>query len=197
MHIPDMGADGIYEFIKTFYPQIKKEGMIVDVRSNGGGNVSQWIIERLDTRLLGTRFGYSSEKPGTYPQTVFHGHKACLINQTSATDGDIFPHYFREAGLGPLIGKRTWGGVVGISGRGPLLDGGTVFVPLSATNNSSGEYIIEGKGVTPDIEVENDPASVFAGKDNQLERGVQEVLKMMEQKPMKYPVKPKDPVKTN
>jgi tricorn protease len=196
MHIPDMGADGIYEFIKAFYPQIRKEGMVVDVRGNGGGNVSQWIIERLDTRMLGTRFGYSSEKPSTYPNTVFHGNKVCLINQTSASDGDIFPHYFREAGLGPLIGKRTWGGVVGISGRGPLLDGGTVFVPLSATNNVKGEYIIEGKGVTPDIEVENDPASVIAGKDPQLERGIQEVLKLMEENPMKYPTKPTDPVKT-
>jgi tricorn protease len=196
MHIPDMGAEGIYEFIKAFYPQIRKEGMIVDVRGNGGGNVSQWIIERLDTRMLGTRFGYASDKPQTYPYTVFNGNKVCLISETSASDGDIFPHYFREAGLGPLIGKRTWGGVVGISGRGPLLDGGTVFVPLSATNNAKGEYIIEGKGVTPDIEVENDPASVIAGKDPQLERGVQEVLKLMETNPMKYPTKPADPVKT-
>lgn len=196
MHIPDMGANGIYEFIKAFYPQIRKEGMVVDVRGNGGGNVSQWIIERLDTRMLGTRFGYASEKPRTYPYTVFHGNKVCLVNQTSASDGDIFPHYFREARLGPLIGKRTWGGVVGISGRGPLLDGGTVFVPLSATNNTKGEYIIEGKGVTPDIEIENDPASLIAGKDPQLERGIQEVLKLMEENPLKYPTKPSDPVKT-
>jgi tricorn protease len=196
MHIPDMGANGIYEFIKAFYSQIKKEGMVVDVRANGGGNVSQWIIERLDTKLLGTRFGYSSDKPRTYPYTVFHGNKVCLINQTSASDGDIFPHYFREAGLGPLIGKRTWGGVVGISSRGPLLDGGVVYVPLSATNNVKGEYIIEGKGVTPDIEVENDPASVIAGRDPQLERGIQEVLKMMEENPKKYPSKPEDPIKT-
>ena len=197
IHIPNMGADGIYEFIKGFYPQIRKEGMVVDVRSNGGGNVSQWIIERLDTRMLGTRFGYASDKPTTYPNTVFNGNKVCLIDQTSASDGDIFPHYFREAGLGPLIGQRTWGGVVGISGRGPLLDGGTVFVPLSATNNAQGEYIIEGTGVAPDIEVENDPASVIAGKDPQLERGIQEVLKLMKSNPMKYPVKPADPVKTN
>ena len=145
--------------------------------------------------MLGTRFGYASDKPSTYPYTVFNGNKVCLINQTSASDGDIFPHYFREAGLGPLIGKRTWGGVVGISGRGPLLDGGTVFVPLSATNNVKGEYIIEGKGVSPDIEVENDPASVIAGKDPQLERGIQEVLKLMGENPMKYPTKPADPVK--
>ncbi len=196
IHIPDMGANGIYEFIKWFYPQIRKEGMVVDVRSNGGGNVSQWIIERLDNKLLGTRFGYSSDKPMTYPYTVFHGHKVCLINETSASDGDIFPHYFRKSGLGPLIGKRTWGGVVGISGRGPLLDGGQVFVPLNATNDEKGNYIIEGKGVEPDIIIENNIEAVLGGHDPQLERGVREVLKMMEENPMKYPERPEDPDKT-
>ncbi|NOQ97185.1 MAG: hypothetical protein GQ561_03395 [Calditrichae bacterium] len=132
----------------------------------------------------------------TYPYSVFHGHKVCLINQTSASDGDIFPHYFREAGLGPLIGKRTGGGVVGISGKGPFLDGGTAFVPLRGTNNADGEWIIEGHGVDPDIEVENDPKSVLEGHDPQLERGITEVLKMMEEKPMKLPPRPADPVKT-
>jgi tricorn protease len=194
-HLPNMGGSGIYEFIKWYYPQIRKEGMIVDVRSNGGGNVSQWIIERLDSKLLGTRFGYSSEYPGTYPSTVFHGHMACLINETSASDGDIFPYYFRESGLGPLIGKRTWGGVVGISNRGPLLDGGTVYVPLNATNDTQGNYIIEGFGVAPDIEVTNNPKSVLKGEDPQLERGVQEVLKKINENPLKLPNKPPDPVK--
>ncbi|NWF99320.1 MAG: PD40 domain-containing protein [Thermoanaerobaculaceae bacterium] len=196
LHIPDMGAQGIYEFIKYFYPQIRKEGMIIDVRSNGGGNVSQCILERLDTRLLGTRFGSSSDFPGTYPATVLHAHKVALINETSASDGDIFPYYFRKAGLGPLIGKRTWGGVVGISGRGPLIDGGRVFVPLNATNDENGQYIIEGVGVEPDIQVENDPASVIAGRDPQLERGVEEVLKAMAANPLTLPKRPPDPVKT-
>jgi tricorn protease len=197
LHIPDMGAPGIYEFLKWYYPQIRKEGLVVDVRSNGGGNVSQWILERLDTKLLGTRFGMASDEPMTYPYSVFHGHMAALINETSASDGDIFPARFRKAGLGPLIGKRTWGGVVGISGRGPLLDGGQVFVPQQATNDVDGSYIIEGKGVAPDIEVENDPASVAAGRDPQLERGVAEVLKAIEKEPMRLPKRPADPVKTN
>ncbi|MBN1831288.1 MAG: PD40 domain-containing protein [Deltaproteobacteria bacterium] len=196
MHIPDMGSDGIYEFIKWFYPQIRKEGLIVDVRSNGGGNVSQWIIERLDTNLLGTRFDYASDMPETYPSTVFYGHKVCLINETSASDGDIFPYYFRESGLGPLVGKRTWGGVIGINDQGPLLDGGQVYVPQNSTNDENGKYIIEGHGVDPDIEVENDPKSVLEGRDPQLERGVQEVLKMMTEKPMKLPPRPADPIKT-
>ena len=127
---PTWARPGIYEFIKWFYPQIRKEGLVVDVRSNGGGNVSQWIIERLDSKLLGTRFGGSRATTRAPTRTSSSpGHMACLLNETSASDGDIFPHLFRKAGLGPLIGKRSWGGVVGISGPGPLLDGGQVFVP--------------------------------------------------------------------
>lgn len=196
LHIPDMGDRGIYEFIKWFYPQIRKEGLIIDVRANGGGNVSQWIIERLDNKLLGTRFGRESDDPGTYPDTVFHGHMVCILNQNSASDGDIFPYRFRQAGLGPLVGMRSWGGVVGISGRGPLLDGGTVYVPLSATNGPDGKWIIEGHGVDPDIEVENDPKSVIDGHDPQLERAIKEVLQRMKEEPKRLPKRPADPVKT-
>ncbi len=196
IHIPDMGAPGAYEFIKWYYPQIRKEGLIVDVRSNGGGNISQWIIERLDSKLLGTRFGHFNDVPNTYPNQVFHGHMACLISATSASDGDIFPARFKKAGLGPLIGKRTWGGVVGITGLGGLLDGGIAFVPIQGTNDIDGSWIIEGYGVDPDIDVTNDPQSVIDGRDLQLERGVAEVLAAMEREPRKLPSRPADPVKT-
>jgi tricorn protease len=195
LHIPDMGAPGLYEFIKWYYPQIRKEGLVVDVRANGGGNISQMILGRLGKKLLGTRFGFTGEHPTTYPSTVFHGSMVALTSETSASDGDIFPYHFRFAGLGPLIGKRTWGGVVG-GGNSPLIDGGSVFVPQSGTNAPTGEWIIEGEGVTPDIEVENDPASMLAGRDLQLERGVQEVLKRMAENPMALPKRPADPVKT-
>ncbi len=111
LHIPDMGAPGIYEFIKWYYPQIRKEGLVVDVRSNGGGNVSQWIIERLDTKLLGTRFGRASDAAADLPDTVFHGHMVCLLNETSASDGDIFPALLpegraRAADRQALVGRR-------------------------------------------------------------------------------------------
>jgi tricorn protease len=196
LHIPDMGASGAYEFIKWYYPQIRKEGLIVDVRSNGGGNISQWIIARLSQTLLGTRFGHFSDSAGTYPATVFHGHMVSLISETSASDGDIFPARFRKAGLGPLIGKRTWGGVVGITGIGPLLDGGIVYVPIQGTNDVDGSWIIEGYGVEPDIEVTNDPQSVIDGEDPQLERAIAEVLAAMERDPKRLPNRPPDPVKT-
>jgi len=196
IHIPDMGDDGIREFIKTYYPQIRKQALIVDVRGNGGGNISQMLIERLRRQLLGVEYDRLDKQTETYPDSVFYGPKVCLINETSASDGDIFPYMFRQSGLGPLIGKRTWGGVVGISGRGPLLDGGQVFVPEAATGSAAGQYVIEGHGVDPDIVVENDAASVIDGRDPQLERGISEILKALQANPKTLPPRPPDPVKT-
>ena len=194
LHIPDMGAAGIREFIKWYYPQLKKEGLVVDVRANGGGNISRMIIERLRRKVLGINYNNFSEDGGTYPDGAFLGPMIALLNENSSSDGDIFPYMFREAGLGQLVGKRSWGGVVGISNRGTLIDGGTVNVPQSALANAKGQYIIEGYGVDPDIEVENDPKSVVAGHDPQLERAITELMKKIA-KPIKLPGKPADPVK--
>ncbi len=196
LHIPDMGANGIREFIKWFYPQIRKEGLVIDVRGNGGGNVSQMLIERLRRQLLATGFSRTNEDTGTYPGTVFVGHLVCLLNETSASDGDIFPNIFKRAGLGPLIGKRSWGGVIGITDRGPLIDGGTVNVPEFGNADPNGKWDVENHGVDPDIVVENDPKSVIAGRDPQLERGVEEVMKRIKENPKKLPSRPPDPVKT-
>jgi tricorn protease len=196
IHVPDMGANGIREFIKWFYPQLDKEGLVVDVRANGGGNVSRMLIERLRRKVLGVNYSRTSDLANTYPDGVFIGPMAAILNENSSSDGDIFPYMFREAGLGPLIGKRSWGGVVGISNRGGLIDGGGVSVPESALVNTKGEYIIEGYGVDPDIEVENDPKSVISGKDPQLERAVAEIMKKMTA-PVKLPARPAAPVKTS
>ena len=195
IHIPDMGAAGIREFIKWYYPQIDKEGLVVDVRANGGGNVSRMLIERLRRKLLGVNYARTDDIGNTYPDGVFLGPMVALLDQNSASDGDIFPWMFREAGLGPLIGKRSWGGVVGINNRGPLIDGGSIFVPGSALANKNGEWIIEGYGVDPDIEVDNDPASEIAGRDPQLERGIAEVMARLKN-PVKLPGRPAPPVKT-
>jgi tricorn protease len=195
IHIPDMGAAGIREFIKWYYPQIDKEAMIVDVRANGGGNVSRMLIERLRRKLLGINYSRTDDIGNTYPDGVFLGPMVALLDQNSASDGDIFPWMFREASLGPLIGKRSWGGVVGINNRGPLIDGGNIFVPGSALANSKGEWVIEGYGVDPDIEVDNDPASEIAGRDPQLERGIAEIMARLKN-PVKLPARPAPPVKT-
>ena len=195
MHIPDMGANGIREFVKWFYGQVRTEGFIIDVRGNGGGNVSAMLINRLARTLLSTGFARGSEIVQTYPRTVYIGHMVCLLNETSASDGDIFPFAFREAGLGPLIGKRSWGGVVGYTGTGPLIDGGSVNVPQFGFADAAGNYVVEGTGVVPDIEVENDPASILAGRDPQLERGIEEVLRMIAADPRSLPARPRPPIK--
>jgi tricorn protease len=196
IHIPDMGAAGIREFIKWYYGQIRKEGLVVDVRANGGGNVSRMLIERLRRKLLATNFSRTVDDANTYPDGVFIGPMVALLNEYSGSDGDIFPAMFREAGLGPLIGKRSWGGVVGISNRGSLIDGGSIFVPESGFASAKGEWIIEGYGVDPDIEVENDPKSVIEGRDPQLERGVAEIMKKIKDRPVRLPARPSPPVKT-
>ncbi|MEP6509581.1 MAG: S41 family peptidase, partial [Gemmatimonadales bacterium] len=195
IHIPDMGAAGLREFIKWYYPQMRKEGLVVDVRANGGGNVSRMLIERLRRELLGVNFARTDEIPNTYPDQVFVGPMAAILDEYSSSDGDIFPYMFRQAKLGPLIGKRSWGGVVGINGGVPLIDGGNVNVPTSALASVDGQWVIEGHGVDPDIEVENDAASVLAGKDPQLERAVQEVIRQMATKRHTLPARPADKVK--
>jgi len=195
LHVPDMGADGIREFIKWYYPQIKKEGLIIDDRANGGGNVSRMLIERLRRKPLAADFSRTQEDPALYPDGTFIGPMAVLLDENSGSDGDIFPAMFREAGLGPLIGKRSWGGSVGITDHGMLIDGGEVNVPEFGYANLKGGWIIEGHGVDPDIEVDNDPKSVIEGHDPQLERAVAEVQKRLKEKPVQWPPRPADPVK--
>jgi len=165
------------------------------VRANGGGNVSRMLIERLRRKLLGVNYGRRNPEGNTYPDGVFLGPMAAILDERSSSDGDIFPYMFREAGLGPLIGRRSWGGVVGISNTGQLIDGGTIFVPLSGLANTKGEWVIEGYGVDPDIDVENDPKSLLAGKDPQLERAVAELMKKLQGKTVKLPPMPAGPVK--
>ncbi|HJX90602.1 MAG TPA: S41 family peptidase [Pyrinomonadaceae bacterium] len=195
LHVPDMGAAGIREFIKWYYPQLQKEALIVDVRANGGGNVSRMLIERLRRKVLALNYSRTNDEASTYPDGTFIGPMVALLDGNSASDGDIFPAMFREAGLGPLIGKRSWGGVVGISNHGQLIDGGTVNVPESGFASKNGEWIIEGYGVDPDIEVDNDPQSLMQGKDPQLERAIAELMSKLKN-PVKLPGKPAPPVKT-
>ncbi len=196
IHIPDMGEAGLREFIKWWYPQVRKEGLLVDVRDNGGGNISQMLIERLALTLHGTNFARNHDAAETYPRVVQVGPKAALINEDTASDGDIFANAFRQWKIGPLIGKRTWGGVVGITDHGPLLDGGTVFVPEFGTADAGGQWIIEGHGVDPDIVVDQDPIEVLEGRDPQLQRGVEELMKLLPATPTGLPERPAPPIKT-
>jgi tricorn protease len=196
IHLPDMGEDGMREFTKWYFGQIRKQGLVVDVRGNGGGFVSPILLERLARHPLAVDYDRNDAYPRPYPQEVFYGHMACLLNEESGSDGDIFPYMFRELGLGPLIGTRTWGGVVGINDYGPMIDGGHIFVPEAGAVSLQGKWIIEGHGVDPDIVVENDVKSVLDGRDPQLERAVAEILKKIEADPKSYPARPDPPVRT-
>lgn len=195
LHLPNMLDAGIYEFIKWFFPQARKDALIVDVRANGGGFVSQLLIERLRRQVLGTGFARNDAYAGTYPYAAMKGPMVCLMNETSGSDGDIFPWAFKTAKLGPLIGKRSWGGVVGITFHGPLLDGGSVFVPEFSTNDAEGRYIIEGYGVEPDIAVDNEPWAVARGEDPQLDRGIREINALRAKNSGALPKRPPPPVR--
>ncbi len=196
IHIPDMEDAGIREFIKWWFPQVRKEALVVDERDNGGGNISEMLIERLARTLHGMDFSRNHDTPGTYPRAVQPGPKVALINEDTGSDGDIFANAFRQWKIGALIGKRTWGGAVGITDHGPLLDGGTVYVPEFGTADAEGRWIIEGHGVDPDIVVEEDPVEVLHGHDPQLERGVAELMKLLPVQPSGLPSRPAAPVKT-
>ena len=187
LHIPDMEAKGLAEFIRQYYPQVEKDGLVIDARNNGGGFVSPMVLERLRRRVMGME-NQRDEKPSTYPDAAVSGPMALLINQYSASDGDIFPAFFRAYGLGPIVGMRTWGGVVGIRGDPffGMVDGGYTYVSEFGVYNLKRRWIVENEGVSPDIEVDNLPVDLVAGRDPQLERAVAEVLKMIEaEKPLR------------
>jgi tricorn protease len=195
IHIPDMGVEGLNEFAKHFYPQLRKKAIIIDDRGNGGGNVSPMIVERLRREIAMVDFARNTVGSPD-PDGMINGPKVCLINEFSASDGDIFPYRFKKYHLGPLIGKRTWGGVVGIRGSLPLLDGGFVMKPeFSRYDDVTGNWIMEGHGVDPDIVVDNDPAKEYAGVDEQLNKAVEVILDLLKTQGKTLPPIPDYPIK--
>jgi len=194
IHIPDMGVRGLNEFVKHFYPQLRKKALIIDVRGNGGGNVSPMIIERLAREVAMVDIARGSV-PQPDPSALLMGPKICIIDEFSASDGDIFPYRFKKYNLGKLVGKRTWGGVIGIRGTLPLTDGGYLNKPEFATYGLEGKWIIEGHGVEPDIYVDNDPAKEFEGIDEQLNKAIELILEELKTKEKELPPVPPYPKK--
>ncbi len=196
IHIPDMGVEGLNEFVKHFYPQLSKRALIIDDRGNGGGNVSPMIIERLNREMTMIGMARNTESaPGRLEMQW--GPKCILIDNYSASDGDLFPYQFKKLKIGKAIGKRTWGGVVGIRGSLPFIDGGQLMRPEFASYDTEGKsWIIEGHGVDPDIEVDNDPAKEYAGEDQQLNRAVDQMKEELKSWPKELPVIPPFPDKT-
>ncbi|MGA9797501.1 MAG: PDZ domain-containing protein [Terriglobales bacterium] len=191
VYLPDMGGEGLNEFVKQYFPQIRKEGMIIDVRYNGGGFVDQLIFGRLRRMLAGMGSSRNWEST-TVPPVVFNGAMACVTNHYAASDGDIFSYYFKYYKLGPLIGERTWGGVRGIRGQIPLMDGGYITRPEFARYDLNSRWVVENHGVQPDIVVENRPDLVVKGQDPQLEKAIEVVMKEIQANPKKLPPRPPD-----
>ncbi len=186
VHIPDMGVHGFSEFYRNFLSECTKEGLIVDVRYNGGGHVSQHILKILAQKVIGfDKTRYMDIEP--YPAYAINGPIVALTNEHAGSDGDIFSHSFKLMNIGPLLGKRTWGGVVGIWPRHPLNDGTITSQPEFSFWFKDVGYQVENYGTDPDIEVENTPMDWARGIDRQLDRSIEEVLKRAKKTPALKP----------
>ena len=195
VHIPDMGTEGLNEFVKYYYAQLSKEALVIDVRGNGGGNVSPIIIERL--RRVASQITIArNAKPNIDPDGTINGPLVMICDEFSASDGDIVNYRFKTYKMGTIVGKRTWGGVVGIRGSLPFVDGGDLRKPEFSRYDVGGkEWIIEGVGVEPDITVDNDPYLEFTGTDQQLNKAIEVILEDLKTKGKKIPNPPNYPIR--
>jgi tricorn protease len=184
-----MESLGMEQFVRQFYGQLDKQALLVDERWNGGGFIDQIVLERLRRVMIGMGVG-RQQAVLPVPGQLVAGPKVCLINHYSASDGDIFPFYFRKYGLGPLIGTRTWGGVRGIRGNWGMLDGGYITVPEDALYGLDSQWVMENHGVEPDMAVDDSPADWLAGHDVQLEAGINYLLEELKKHPVSYPPPP-------
>jgi tricorn protease len=182
--LPNTAGAGYSSFIRYFYSQQDKQGTVIDVRYNQGGMVADFVVNELDRKPMGF-FTLRSGEPITSPIAGIYGPKVMVINESAGSGGDALPYYFRLRKLGPLVGTRTWGGLVGTLGVPPTIDGGGISAPILAFYNLEGEYDVENVGVAPDIEVEYSPAEVMKGRDPQLERAVTEAMKLVEKNPFR------------
>jgi len=192
IYVPDTGTNGQNELVRQFTPQWDKDALIIDERFNSGGQIPDRFIELLNRPI----YNYWARRDHRDWQTPFlsnTGPKVMLINGWSGSGGDAFPYYFREAGLGPLVGTRTWGGLIGISGNPQPIDGGSITAPTFGFYEEDGEWAVEGYGVDPDYEVENAPHELAAGRDPQLDTAISVALRLLKKEPPERPKKPAYP----
>src|SRR5439155_10709623 len=187
--LPNTGMPGYTAFNRYYYAQQNKDGVVIDERYNQGGMVADYIVNELDRRLMGF-FARRDGKPSPSPAAGIYGPKVMIINESAGSGGDALPYYFKMRKIGPLVGTRTWGGLVGTLAIPPTIDGGGITAPSLAFYDLDGRWAIENEGVTPDIEVENSPAEAMAGHDPQLERAITEALKLLEQTPVRRVPRP-------
>ena len=189
IYVPSTGLDGQTELVRQFYAQFNKDGLIIDERFNNGGQIPDRFIELLNRKPL----AFWAVRDGSnwqHPSVANFGPKVMLINGWSGSGGDAFPDYFRKSKLGPLVGSRTWGGLIGITGAPQLIDGGSITVPTFRMYDPDGKWFKEGHGVDPDINVPEDPGKLSKGLDVQLEKGIETVMQLLKENP---PVNPKQP----
>jgi tricorn protease len=192
IYVPNTGIDGQNDLVRQLSGQIGKEALIIDERWNGGGQIPTRFIEMLNRPVT----NYWARRDGNdwpWPPDAHQGPKCMLVNGLAGSGGDAFPAYFRQAGLGKLIGTRTWGGLVGISGNPTLIDGGAISAPTFAFYEKDGTWGIEGHGVDPDIEVLDDPAKMVGGRDPQLDAAIDLMLGELERNPYRAPKRPAYP----
>jgi tricorn protease len=178
VYMPNTADEGLASFERDFYSQVDRRGLVLDERYNGGGKVADHVIAILSRRVLcwwGTREGWV----GRTPFGTLQGPKVMVINENAGSGGDAMPWMFRKAGLGPLVGARTWGGLVGISGYPPLLDGGYVTSASFGIVDTDGRWIVENEGVAPDHEVKEHPKDFVEGRDPQLEKAIAVAMDLM------------------
>jgi tricorn protease len=183
VYMPNTGGSGYTNFNRYFYSQLDKQGLVLDERYNEGGFIADYVVDVLKRSPLSGAIERDG-KPIHDPVGAIFGPKVMLINQSSGSGGDAMPWYFRKAGIGKLVGTRTWGGLVGIGGYPPLLDGGYVMAPRYAIYGLNSEWEVENHGIAPDVPVEDLPKDAAAGHDRQLETGVQLVLDELKAHPM-------------
>jgi tricorn protease len=194
--LPNTGQGGYDYFNRMYFAQQDRAGAVIDERNNGGGSAADYIVDVLDRELTGyfnSRAG--DRKPFTQPMAGLWGPKVMVVNERAGSGGDLLPYLFRFKEVGPLVGARTWGGLVGTWDTPPLIDGGRFVAPRGGFFDVSGEWAVEAEGVAPDIEVRNDPAPVIAGGDPQLEAAVAEALRLLETEAVMLKPEPASPVR--
>jgi tricorn protease len=187
--LPNTAGPGYTYFTRYYYAQQDKEGAIIDERYNHGGQVADYIVNELDRKLMGY-FVQRDGQPTTSPTAGIYGPKVMIINESAGSGGDALPYMFHQRKLGLMVGTRTWGGLVGTLGVPAIIDGNGITAPILAFYDLSGKWAVENEGVSPDVEVEYTPAAVINGHDPQIERAVQEAMKLLEQNPVRRVPRP-------